>query len=79
MEFASKQEIEKIKSIYKEGLRIKCIKMNDIHSVPPGSLGTITGVDDIGTVFVKWDCGSSLGLVYKEDEYELVKEKWYEL
>jgi hypothetical protein len=28
-----------------------------------GDEGTIDHIDDIGTVFVKWDNGSSLGLV----------------
>jgi hypothetical protein len=32
-------------------------------------------VDDAGTVHVRWDCGSGLGLVYGEDMYEKVVEK----
>lgn len=33
----------------------------------PGDKGTVTVVDDIGTVFVQWDIGSVLGVVYAED------------
>jgi len=32
-----------------------------------GCKGTVTSVDDIGTIHVAWDCGSSLGVVYGED------------
>ena len=28
---------------------------------------TVRKVDDVGTVFVDWDCGSRLGVVYGED------------
>ena len=33
----------------------------------PGCKGTVKGVDDIGTIHVQWDCGSSLGVAYGED------------
>jgi len=54
------------------GKRIKCVLMNDAYPVPSGTEGTITGVDDIGTIHVKWDNGSSLGLCRDEDQYELL-------
>jgi len=51
------------------GKRVKCISMNDPYPVPPGTKGTIKYIDDIGTIHVKWDNGSSLGLVPSEDEF----------
>ena len=30
-------------------------------------MGTVVFVDDIGTIHIKWDCGSTLGIVYGED------------
>jgi hypothetical protein len=33
----------------------------------PGDQGTVTCVDSIGTVFVDWDNGSSLGAAYGAD------------
>ena len=36
-------------------------------SLRPGDKGTVTGVDDIGTIFVNWDSGSSLGVAFGED------------
>ncbi len=46
-----------------EGKRIRLIRCNDTYTkLQPGSEGTVEFVDDTGTVFVKWDSGSSLGL-----------------
>ena len=55
-----------------KGKRIKCISMNDDYPVPEGTEGTVDLVDDMGTIHVKWDNGSSLGLVPEEDKYELI-------
>ena len=33
------------------------------------ALGTVTLVDDLGTVHVRWDDGGTLGLVPDEDEW----------
>ena len=32
----------------------------------PGCKGTVTGVDDAGSIHVRWDIGSSLAVVYGE-------------
>ena len=32
-----------------------------------GARGTVVSVDDIGTIHIRWDCGSSLGVSYGED------------
>lgn len=36
-------------------------------SLTPGTKGTVRSVDDTGTVFVRWDNGSGLGVVYGVD------------
>lgn len=42
--------------------------MDDPYSrLSPGEQGTVNLVDDTGTVFVDWDCGSHLGVVYGID------------
>ncbi|WBW49428.1 DUF4314 domain-containing protein [Peptoniphilus equinus] len=41
--------------------------MEDIQAPPIGTKGTVRGVDDIGSIMVSWDNGSSLSVVYGED------------
>jgi hypothetical protein len=58
---------------YAPDTRVELVYMNDAHtSLKPGDRGTVTHVDDIGTVFVDWDCGSRLGVAYGEDQIKLV-------
>lgn len=54
---------------YPTGSRVKLTCMNDPYcqDLKPGMMGTVTHVDDIGTIHVAWDCGSTLGVVYGED------------
>jgi hypothetical protein len=48
--------------------------MDDPYSkLKPGATGTVSFVDDIGTVHVHWDCGSSLGVVFGEDEIKRIE------
>ena len=74
---------EDIKRRYPEGTRIRLGNMNDAHAVPDGTLGTVQFVDDIGTIHVSWDNGSSLGLIVGEDDFSVVigqeKVKDYEI
>lgn len=45
------------------GKRVRLQYTNDAHTnLRQGDVGVINFVDDAGTVFVKWDSGSSLGL-----------------
>jgi hypothetical protein len=42
--------------------------MEDPQAPPIGTTGTVIGVDDLGTVHVKWDNGSCLGVAFGEDD-----------
>lgn len=60
--------IDRLKAEYPTGTRVVLVHMEDPYrKLEEGSLGTVTGVDDIGTIHVNWDCGSSLGIAYGED------------
>jgi hypothetical protein len=66
--FPSKEIVEKLRREYPIGTRIELIRMDDPYSkLKAGDQGTVRTVDDIGTIFCNWDCGSSLGVVYGED------------
>ena len=67
-QFPSKEIVERLRLMYPVGTRVQLISMNDPYtSLRPGDKGIVSMVDDIGTVFVKWDSGSHLGVAYGED------------
>lgn len=66
--FPRREIVESIKARYPKGCRVQLVEMNDPYSkLRSGEKGTVKFVDDIGTIHVSWDCGSSLGVVYGED------------
>ncbi|WP_455257370.1 DUF4314 domain-containing protein [Peptoniphilus asaccharolyticus] len=71
----SKEMIKTLKEVYPDGTRIKLIQMEDIQAPPKGTLGTVYGVDSIGSILVKWDNGSTLNVIFKEDIIEKISEK----
>ena len=55
------------------GRRVRLITTTDPYTnLRMGDEGTIVLVDDLGTVHVSWDNGSSLGLVPREDHWQLL-------
>jgi len=65
--FIRKEILEKLRKQYPPGTRVELIRMEDIQAPPKGTQGTVIGVDDIGSIMVSWDNGSSLSVVYGED------------
>lgn len=50
-------------------------KMDDQQAPPIGSLGTVKGVDDAGSIMVSWDNGGSLSVAWLEDECHVIREQ----
>jgi len=66
--FPSKETVQRLRAEFPHGSRVELIRMNDPYAaLKPGDQGTVSFVDDIGTIFVDWDCGSTLGVAYGED------------
>ena len=65
--FIRKEILKKLREEYPPGTRVELIRMEDIQAPPTGTQGTVIGVDDIGSIMVSWDNGSSLSVVYGED------------
>lgn len=65
----TKERLQALREAYPAGIRVELVHMNDPYNtkLKPGCKGTVMAVDDIGTVHIAWDCGSSLGAVYGED------------
>lgn len=67
-------ELKRLKETYRPGKRVRLVHMNDPYrDIATGSLGTVTGVDDIGTIHVNWDDGGCLGVAWGEDKCELIE------
>ena len=69
----STADVKTLRKLYPAGTRIRLLKMDDIQAPPAGTEGTVTFIDDAGTIHMRWDTGSSLGLISGEDEFEVVK------
>lgn len=65
--FVKKEIVQTLRKRYPEGTRVKLVKMDDPQAPPIGTRGTVIGVDDIGSIMVRWDNGSSLNVIYGED------------
>ncbi len=74
MKFLSKETMEYIRKQYPSGCRVKLVRMDDFQAPPMGTKGTVTGVDDLGSIMVHWDNGSSLSVAYGEDICQKVEE-----
>ena len=59
---------------FPQGARVELLRMDDPQAPPIGTCGTVIGVDDTGSVMVRWDNGSGLHVVYGEDECRKVVE-----
>lgn len=71
----NRETIERLKENYPEGTRVELISMSDPYAPPKGTQGTVIGIDDIGSLLVQWDNGSSLNVLYGEDMVRIIKPK----
>jgi len=56
------------------GKRIELVNMpQDPHPVEPGTKGTVTDIDAIGSMLVDWDNGQTLSLIPGVDRFNLLK------
>lgn len=67
------RQIKMLKDNYPAGSVVRLLAMDDIQAPPPGTLGTVAGVDDIGNILVNWQNSSHLSLIYGEDKWEVIK------
>lgn len=66
--FPNRKTVAKLREKYPEGCRVELVEMDDKYAPPVGTKGTVSFVDDTGSVFVDWDTGSGLAVVYGKDK-----------
>ncbi len=71
----SEKKTELLRQRYPEGTRICLDHMEDLCPVESGTKGTIIGVDDVGSIMVKWDNGRTLNLLPDEDKFHTIKHE----
>ena len=67
MQFPSKETVDRGRRQYPKGARVELVRMDDRQAPPIGTKGTVLGVDDTGSLLMRWDNGSGLNVVYGED------------
>lgn len=75
MRFPSREVVEELRKKYPVGTRVELVSMDDIQAPSIGKKGTVRGVDDIGSIMVSWDNGSSLSVAYGEDYCRRVSDE----
>ena len=67
MRFPNKQEVERVRRMYPAGTRVELVVMDDPQAPPEGTLGTVLGVDDTESLLMRWDNGSGLNVIWRQD------------
>lgn len=72
MNIPSREIVNQLRNEYPAETRVELTSMDDAQAPPIGTLGTVQGVDDMGSIMVHWDNGSTLSLVYGVDSCEKI-------
>ena len=71
----NRETVKRLRQEYPRGCRVVLVRMDDIQAPPVGTEGTVFGVDDIGSIMVRWDNGSTLSVAYGEDLCRRIDEE----
>ena len=71
--FPDEKTVERIRTDFPIGSRIMMVYSTDPFApIEGGTEGTVSSVDNIGTIHVNWDNGRSLGVILGEDVIEKI-------
>ena len=74
MKHPTDKELTALREKYPTGTIVKLISMNDVQSPPVGTIGEVTMIDDMGSLHVNWQNGSTLALIPNVDSWEILKK-----
>ena len=67
MKMIRPEQLKRLRETYPAGTRVELVQMDDAQAPPTGTRGTVTGVDDTGSLLVNWDNGSGLNVIWGVD------------
>ena len=68
-----KERVEHLRKQYPKGTKIELLEMDDVQAPPIGTVGTVYGVDDLGSLLVRWENGSSLSVIDGADRVKKIR------
>ena len=72
----TKMQLENLKALYPKHTKVQLVHMRDEYAPPEGTIGYVTSIDDMGTIHVNWQNGSSLGLVEGVDIFYVLSRPY---
>ena len=66
------EQLRHLRETYPAGTRVELIQMADVPPPPAGTCVTVTGIDDTGSLMVRWDNGSGLNVIFGVDDVRKV-------
>ena len=68
-----KESVEHLRKQYPKGTKIELLEMDDVQAPPIGTVGIVYGVDDLGSLLVRWENGSSLSVIDGVDRVKKIR------
>ena len=75
MKIIRPEQLRHLCQTYPAGTHVELVQMDDAQAPPTGTRGTVTGVDDTGSLLVDWDNGSGLNVIWGVDVVRKVVER----
>ena len=74
MKFPNKAYLEQLRKQYPKGTKLQMITMrNEKYPIPPGTVGEVTHIDDMGSIHMKWENGSFLAIIPEVDSFKVLE------
>lgn len=70
-----KERVAQLRKQYPKGTKIELLEMDDVQAPPVGTVGIVQGVDDLGSLLVRWENGSSLSVIDGVDRVKKIPSK----
>ena len=63
MDEMNRKRVEVLRKQYPSGCTVELVNMDDEFAPPAGTKGTVVHVDDIGSIHIAWETGSTLAVI----------------